>query len=86
MTFDSSILAWSALALMVAISPGPDTFLVVGNAARRGQGAGLATIAGTMLGGVFYAALFGFGFMSLLVASRPLYMAVKIAGACADGR
>ncbi len=81
MTFDSSILAWSALALMVAISPGPDTFLVVGNAARRGQGAGLATIAGTMLGGVFYAALFGFGFMSLLVASRPLYMAVKIAGA-----
>ncbi len=81
MTLDPSILAWSALALMVAISPGPDTLLVVGNAVRRGPGAGLMTIAGTMLGGVFYAALFGFGFMSVLVASRPLYLAVKVAGA-----
>ena len=81
MTLDPSILAWSALALMVALAPGPDTLLVVGNAARRGRKAGLMTIAGTMTGGAVYAALFGFGFMSLLVASRPLYLAVKIAGA-----
>ena len=81
MTLDPSILAWSALALMVALAPGPDTLLVVGNAARRGRKAGLLTIAGTMTGGAVYAALFGFGFMSLLVASRPLYLAVKIAGA-----
>lgn len=81
MILDPSILAWTALAAVVAVSPGPDTVLVAGNAARRGHGAGLATMAGVVTGGAFYAALFGFGFMSLLVASQPLFMAVKIAGA-----
>ena len=81
MGLDPSILAWTALAAAVAVSPGPDTMLVAGNAARRGAGAGLLTVAGTLTGGVFYAALFGFGFMSVLVASKPLYLAAKFAGA-----
>jgi len=81
MALDPSILAWTALAAVVALSPGPDTLLVAGNAARRGHGAGLQTVAGVAAGGVFYALLCGFGFMSVLVASKPLYLAVKIAGA-----
>ncbi len=81
MALDPSILAWTALAAVVALSPGPDTLLVAGNAARRGHGAGLKTAAGVAAGGVFYALLCGFGFMSVLVASKPLYLAVKIAGA-----
>ena len=81
MQLDSSILAWTALAAAVALSPGPDTLLVAGNSVRRGRAAGLKTVAGVAAGGVFYAALCGFGFMSVLVASRPLYLAVKIAGA-----
>ena len=78
---DPSILAWTALAAVVALSPGPDTLLVAGNAARLGHGAGLKTVAGVAAGGVVYALLCGFGFMSVLVASQPLYLAVKIAGA-----
>ncbi len=81
MTLDPSILAWTALATAVALSPGPDTVLVAGNAVRRGWRAGLQTVAGIAAGGVFYAALCGFGFMSVLVASAPLYLAVKVAGA-----
>ncbi len=81
MVLDSSILAWSALALAVTLSPGPDTLLVASNAARRGHGAGLLAVSGVAAGGVVYAALCGFGFMSVLVASKPLYVAVKIAGA-----
>ena len=81
MTFDAPILAWTALAAAVALSPGPDTVLVAGNAARRGPMAGLSTVAGVAAGGLVYAALCGFGFMSVLVASQPLYLAVKIAGA-----
>ena len=81
MLLDPSILAWTALAAAVALSPGPDTLLVAGNSVRRGRAAGLKTVAGVVAGGVFYAALCGFGFMSVLVASRPLYLAVKIAGA-----
>ena len=81
MTLDPSILAWTALATAVALSPGPDTLLVAGNAVRGGWRAGLQTIAGNCVGGMIYAALFGFGLMSVLAASAPLYLAVKIAGA-----
>ena len=81
MLLDPSILAWTALATAVALSPGPDTMLVAGNAARRGHGAGLQTVLGVACGGVFYALLCGFGFMSVLAASTSLYLAVKIAGA-----
>jgi threonine/homoserine/homoserine lactone efflux protein len=81
MSLDPSILAWTALATAVALSPGPDTLLVAGNAARRGHVAGLRTVAGIVCGGVFYAALCGFGFMSVLIASPTLYLVVKIAGA-----
>jgi threonine/homoserine/homoserine lactone efflux protein len=81
MQFDASILAWTALATAVALSPGPDTLLVAGNAARRGHAAGLRTVAGVVCGGVFYALLCGFGFMSVLIASPTLYLIVKIAGA-----
>jgi threonine/homoserine/homoserine lactone efflux protein len=81
MVIDTYILAWTALATAVALSPGPDTLLVAGNAARRGRAAGLSTVAGVMCGGVFYALLCGFGFMSVLAASQTLYTVVKIAGA-----
>jgi threonine/homoserine/homoserine lactone efflux protein len=81
MHLDASILAWTALATAVALSPGPDTILVAGNAARRGHAAGLQTVAGIVTGGAFYALLCGFGFMSVLVASPTLYLIVKIAGA-----
>jgi threonine/homoserine/homoserine lactone efflux protein len=81
MQLDPSILAWTALATAVALSPGPDTLLVASNAARRGPAAGLRTVAGILAGGVFYALLCGFGFMSVLAASPSLYLVVKIAGA-----
>jgi threonine/homoserine/homoserine lactone efflux protein len=75
------ILAWSALALIVTLTPGPDTMLVATHSARGGLRAGLAAVAGIQAGAVWYAALFGFGLLSLLAATPALFMAVKIAGA-----
>lgn len=75
------ILAWTALALVVTLTPGPDTLLVAGAAMRRGAPAGLAVTAGIVAGGVFYALLCGFGFLSLLTAVPTLYGVVKCAGA-----
>ena len=75
------LLAWSALALAVTLSPGPDTLLVASNSARGGLRAGLATVAGIGAGGVWYAALFGFGLLRVLAATPVLFAAVKIAGA-----
>jgi threonine/homoserine/homoserine lactone efflux protein len=77
----AALLAWSALALAVTLSPGPDTLLVASHAARGGLRAGLLAVAGVAAGGAYYAALFGFGLLSILVAVPALFMAVKIAGA-----
>jgi threonine/homoserine/homoserine lactone efflux protein len=77
----AALLAWSALALAVTLTPGPDTMLVASHSARGGLRGGLAAVAGIVSGGVFYAALIGFGALKLLVAVPPLFFAVKLAGA-----
>lgn len=77
----TALLAWSALSVGLALTPGADTALVATNAARGGVGAGLRTIAGIVTGGVFYAALFGFGFLRVIAATPVLFTIVKIGGA-----
>ena len=77
----AALLAWSALALAVTLSPGPDTVLVASHGARGGLRAGLAAVAGIALGGVYYASLIGFGALNVLVAVPALFVAVKIVGA-----
>ncbi len=76
-----SLLAWTIMSIGLVLLPGPDTLLVAGHAARRGLRAGMAAIGGIQLGGLFYMALCGFGFLSVLNAVPGLFMAVKIAGA-----
>lgn len=77
----AALLAWSALALAVTLSPGADTLLVASHAARRGMRSGLAAVAGIQCGAACYAVLFGFGALSLLAATPILFAIVKIAGA-----
>lgn len=77
----STLVAWAALALLATVSPGPDTALVVGHAARRGRRAGLLAALGVATGNLWYAALFGFGLMTLLAAQPMAYLIVKILGA-----
>jgi threonine/homoserine/homoserine lactone efflux protein len=69
------------MALAVTLSPGPDTLLVASHGARGGVRAGLAAVSGIVAGGVYYAALIGFGALNLLVAVPALFITVKIAGA-----
>lgn len=78
---DTSILAFTLAALLLTLSPGPDTFLVIGSTVQGGIRAGLAAVAGIISGGFFHAALFAFGIARVLVYSPTLFMAVKIAGA-----
>jgi threonine/homoserine/homoserine lactone efflux protein len=77
----AALLAWSALALIVTLTPGPDTLLVAAHAARGGFRAGMATVAGIMTGLVWYGSLIAFGALSILAAVPALFLAVKIAGA-----
>jgi threonine/homoserine/homoserine lactone efflux protein len=78
----AALLAWSVLALIVTLSPGPDTLLVAAHAARDGFRAGMAALAGIMTAVVFwYGSLIAFGLLSVLVAVPALFLGVKIAGA-----
>jgi threonine/homoserine/homoserine lactone efflux protein len=81
MNMDAAFFAWCALALLVTLTPGPDTLLVIGHAMKSGARAGLAAAAGIISGFVWYAALAGFGFMAVLAATPSIYLAVKVAGA-----
>ena len=78
---DPQILAFAGIALLVTISPGPDTFLVIGNTLARGVRGGLATVLGIVSGALFHAALIGFGLAQLLVHSETAFLAVKALGA-----
>jgi threonine/homoserine/homoserine lactone efflux protein len=78
---DHSLLAWIALSIGLALTPGPDTMIVAGNAARNGVRGGLAAVAGIAVGGLWYMALCGFGFLSVLTVFPTLFTIVKFAGA-----
>lgn len=77
----ATLLAWSALSVGLAVTPGADTALVATNAARGGVGAGLRAVAGIVSGGVIYALLFGFGVLRVIAATPVLFMVVKTIGA-----
>lgn len=77
----NALLAWTALSVGLVLVPGPDTMLVAGHAARKGFRAGMIASSGILLGGAFYMALCGFGFLSVLNAVPGIFMAVKVAGA-----
>lgn len=81
MDFSSTLIAWTILAVAATLSPGPDTLLVAGHAARSGLRAGLLATAGIVAGGIWYMLLGGFGLLSLLVASPLVFAIVKVAGA-----
>lgn len=74
-------LAFSIAALMVTVAPGPDTFLVIGNALSGGVRRGLATVAGILTGGLFHVSLFAFGVARLLMYSERAFWTVKMLGA-----
>jgi len=78
---DHGLLAWTILAIALVLSPGPDTMLVAGQAARRGFAAGMAAAGGIFTGGLLYMALCGFGFLAVLNLVPGLFLAVKIVGA-----
>ena len=77
----AALLAWSALALALTLTPGPDTMLVAGHSVRGGARAGLGAVAGIACGGFVYAALFGFGLLKLISATPTIFLVVKTVGA-----
>ncbi len=73
------LLGFASLCLLLAITPGPDTFLVL-RYGLAGVRFGVAAAAGSGLGSLFWAAMVALGLSAFLETSASAFLAVKIAG------
>jgi threonine/homoserine/homoserine lactone efflux protein len=73
------IIAFVGLSLLLAVTPGPDTFLVL-RFSLQGSRSGVAAVAGVALGSLLWALAVAIGLASLLEQSATAYRVVKIAG------
>jgi threonine/homoserine/homoserine lactone efflux protein len=70
-----------ALAIVVIVTPGPDTALTIRNTLVGGRPAGIATAVGVALGQATWSLATSIGVATLLVAAEPAFAALKLAGA-----
>lgn len=77
----SSILAFLGVSALVICTPGPDTALTIRNTLLGGRRAGLFTALGISLGQTIWALATSVGLVALLIASEPIFVALKYAGA-----
>lgn len=65
----------------VNLTPGPDTFYILGRSMAQGRRAGIASALGISSGCVVHTFAAAFGLSALLAASGSAFLAVKLAGA-----
>ncbi len=70
-----------ALAIVVIVTPGPDTALTIRNSLFGGRAAGVATAIGVAFGQATWSLATSLGVAALLVAAEPAFAALKLAGA-----
>ena len=75
----AALLAFAGLCVVLAVTPGPDTFLVLRFSLAR-RGAGLAASGGSAIGSLLWALAVAFGLAALLEQSAEVYRIVKIVG------
>src|SRR5215212_3603532 len=69
------------VAIVVTLTPGAGTAMIVRNALRGGARAGLLTIVGNSIGVVAWALLSVLGISALVAASEVAFVALKLGGA-----
>lgn len=77
---NAQVLAFCAVALALAMTPGPDMALVLRNSLRGGRPAAFRTIAGISVGLIGWGLASAFGVAAILAASSMVFTALKIAG------
>lgn len=73
--------AFLAISIVVIVVPGQDTALIIRNALAGGRESGIAMALGVSLGQAVWAIATAFGVVAFLLASEPVFAAVKLAGA-----
>ncbi|WP_019931676.1 LysE family translocator [Nocardia sp. BMG111209] len=75
----SLLLGFTGLCVLLAITPGPDTFLVL-RFSIAGRRHGIAAALGSAVGGIVWATVVAAGVAALLEQSATAYRAVKVVG------
>ena len=73
--------AFTVVAILVIVTPGPDTALTVRNALRGGRRGGVLTASGVATGQTIWALAASSGLAAALSASSPAFLALRLAGA-----
>jgi threonine/homoserine/homoserine lactone efflux protein len=73
--------AFVGIAVVVIVTPGPDTALTIRNTLLGGRAAGVRTALGVVSGQAVWTIATSAGIAALLVASEPAFRAVRLAGA-----
>ncbi len=77
----NTYLAFIGISLLVITTPGPDTAITIRSAMAGGLRGGAFTALGVVTGLLVWALATAAGFTALLVASEPLFFALKMIGA-----
>ena len=70
-----------ASGLLLNITPGQDTFYIVGRTLAQGRTAGLVSVAGITSGAMLHTLMAAFGLSAIFAASATAFLVVKTAGA-----
>jgi threonine/homoserine/homoserine lactone efflux protein len=77
----STLFGFSAVALGMALTPGPNMMYLASRSVCQGRAAGLTSLAGVALGFVVYLLLSAFGITAVAMAVPHAYDALRLAGA-----
>jgi threonine/homoserine/homoserine lactone efflux protein len=78
---DGSFLTFLGVSILVIVTPGPDTALTIRNSVRGGRLGGIGTALGVSTGQLIWAVATSVGLVAVLLASEPVFRAVRLAGA-----
>jgi len=77
----AQLAAFLGVSAVVIVTPGQDTALTIRNTLLGGRGGGVATAAGVVSGQLVWALAASAGLSAVLLASAPLFTAIRVAGA-----
>jgi threonine/homoserine/homoserine lactone efflux protein len=77
----AELIGFLGVAVLVIVTPGPDTALTIRNTLLGGRSGGIATAVGVVSGQAVWALATSVGVVALLLASEPAFAAVRLAGA-----
>lgn len=76
------VAAFAALSLVITVTPGPDSLLVLRSSLLAGRRAATRVAAGATSGSLFWGICSAAGLTAILAASAQLYRVLQLAGAC----